>query len=108
MSNNEKDSYFFSTDEVVYSDKKLILVIYDIINNKRRLKFSKFLELYGVRVQKSAFEMIITIKQYNDMISKIPYYISDEDNVRVYKLKVEGEVISWGSGLQSAEEVIII
>lgn len=108
MENNTAENYFFNTDEPTHINKKLILVIYDIIDNKRRLAFSKFLEHYGIRVQKSAFEMIITIKQYNDMLAKIPFYITDEDNVRVYKLKVEGEVTSWGSSLPCAEEVIII
>ncbi|MGN1318833.1 MAG: CRISPR-associated endonuclease Cas2 [Lachnospirales bacterium] len=104
----EKDNYFFGTNEPVYSSKKLVLIIYDIIDNKRRLKFSKFLEKYGIRVQKSAFEMIISTKQYNDLVAKIPSYINDEDNVRVYRLKAVGEVISWGSGMTCAEEVIIL
>lgn len=32
--------------------KVFCLVIYDIISNKRRLKFSKILEGYGIRVQR--------------------------------------------------------
>ena len=108
MDKNEVENYFFDTDEPKHINKKLVLVIYDIIDNKRRLKFSKFLEQYGIRVQKSAFELIITLKQYNEMLSKIPYYIIEEDNVRVYKLKIEGEVTAWGSGLPCAEEVIIV
>lgn len=108
MKEHIMENYFFIADEPVHTNKKLILVIYDIIDNKRRLSFSKFLEHYGIRVQKSAFEMVITTKQYNDMLAKIPLYITDEDNVRVYKLKVEGEVTSWGGGMPCAEEVIII
>lgn len=102
------EDFFLNTEERASANKKLVLVIYDIVSNKRRNKFVKLMEHYGVRVQKSAFEMIITSKQYNDLISKIPSHITDEDNVRVYKLKITGEVVSWGSGLTEPEEVIII
>jgi len=34
----------------------LVLVVYDIPNNKRRLKLSNFLEGHGRRVQDSVFE----------------------------------------------------
>lgn len=102
------ENYIFENEIEYKTSKKLVLVIYDIVDNKKRTKFVKFLEKYGVRVQKSAFEMIITLNQYNELISKIPYYISEEDNIRVYKLKVDGEVVSWGSGMSQAEEVIIL
>lgn len=36
---------------------KVIIVAYDISNNKIRTCFSKFLEKYGVRVQFSVFEI---------------------------------------------------
>lgn len=36
---------------------KIIIVAYDIANNKTRTRFSKFLEQYGVRVQFSVFEI---------------------------------------------------
>ena len=42
------------TDLIEDADKKLVLIIYDIIDNKRRSKMVKLLESYGVRVQKSA------------------------------------------------------
>ena len=41
------------TDIIEDADKKLILIIYDIIDNKRRTKMVKLLESYGTRVQKS-------------------------------------------------------
>lgn len=35
--------------------KYIVLIIYDIIDNKRRLTLSKLLCGYGIRVQKSSF-----------------------------------------------------
>ena len=90
------------------TDKSLILLIYDIPDNKKRTKFSKFMESYGKRVQKSAFEMILDNKAYKKLLSAIPNYINDEDNIRVYKLRIEGEITSWGSGMTVPQEVIII
>ena len=102
------EDYFLSNKDIDISDKRLVLVIYDITNNKRRNNFVKLMESFGIRVQKSAFEMIITNAQYESLLRKIPAYIEDEDNIRVYKLRVNGEVVTWGSGMPEPEEVIII
>lgn len=102
------ENYFIDGEQPRKEDKRLVLVIYDIIDNKRRYKFVKLMESYGVRVQKSAFEMILSRSQYNELVKRIPTYISPEDNIRVYKLKVNGEILSWGSGMTAAEDVIII
>ena len=42
----------------------IVLIIYDIVDNRRRTKMVKCLEAYAVRVQKSAFEGRLTKKQY--------------------------------------------
>lgn len=88
--------------------KKLVLVIYDIISDKRRGKFVKLMENYGIRVQKSAFEMVLTDTQYQKLIDGIPEYIAEEDNIRVYKLKINSEIICWGSEITKPKETIII
>ena len=48
-------------DEKEFARKKtkFCLVIYDIVSNKRRLKLAKLLEGYGVRVQRSCFELAL-------------------------------------------------
>ena len=102
------EDYFLDNQDVDISDKRLVLVIYDIVDNKRRLKFVKLMESFGIRAQKSAFEMVITNNQYEHLLKLIPPYIEDEDNVRVYKLRVNGEVVTWGSGMTELEEIIII
>ena len=56
--------YFnLSEEEREFAKQKTMfcLIIYDIRSNKRRLKLSKLLEGYGVRVQKSCQEMIISL-----------------------------------------------
>ena len=89
-------------------DSVYVVIIYDITNNKARVKFAKFLLGYGFRVQKSAFEAKLTHKKYTKLIGEIPRYISSDDSVRLYKIIGRGQVLTWGADLQEQNEEIII
>lgn len=102
------ENYFFDGNTTACDNKKLVLVIYDISDNKRRNKFVKFLERFGKRVQKSAFEMYLENTSYKRLISMIPRYTENEDNIRVYRLPLDGEVTVWGSEITQSEDIIII
>lgn len=54
------ENYFWNTEEENSIKKLYILVIYDIVDNKRRVRFAKKMNGYGFRVQKSAFEAMVT------------------------------------------------
>ncbi|MGJ3249209.1 MAG: CRISPR-associated endonuclease Cas2 [Elainellaceae cyanobacterium] len=63
----------------------LVLVVYDIANNRRRQKLSKLLEGYGRRVQESVFECFLSfdeMKRLHDLVQK--RVKPTEDNVRLY------------------------
>ena len=107
MKKVEIEQYDF-TSIIENSDKKLILVIYDIIDNKRRNKMVKLLESYGTRVQKSAFEALITTRQYNKLIEVIKQLIDNDDNIRIYRLNSSNEVILLGKTYSVYEEEVII
>ncbi len=96
------------TDIIEDADKKLILIIYDIIDNKRRTKMVKLLESYGTRVQRSAFEALINMSQYSKIIEGIKKTISNEDNVRIYRLNSSNEVLLLGESYSVYEEEVII
>ena len=90
-------------------DKYLVLIIYDISDNKRRLKLAKHLESYGTRVQKSAFEAWLTKKKISKLMDSLRKIVQTEDNVRIYKLKGYGEITVMGSqNFVNEEDVIII
>lgn len=89
-------------------NKKLVLIIYDIIDNKRRNKMVKHLESFGNRVQKSAFEALLPSNKYRDMIKGIMEIIENEDNVRIYRLNSSNEVLLLGTGDTMYEENVII
>lgn len=103
------ENYFWNTE--ILSDKKklYILVIYDIVDNRRRVAFAKKMNGYGFRVQKSAFEAMITESLYRKLIDEIPRMIDKElDSVRVYKIRGSGEVNLFGVSPAIADEEVII
>ena len=101
----DDEDYYFQISEELESDKEFILIIYDIVENKKRVKFAKLLSGYGIRVQKSAFEAMLTKQRYNKLIEEIPHYIDKcEDSVRIYKVSGREKVISWGEVPEFDEE----
>ena len=85
-----------------------VLVIYDIVENKRRTKFAKFLQGYGKRVQKSAFEAFLSGKKYDKLINKVPPFCIEEDSIRVYRISGTGQVSAWGKAAPGEEEKVIV
>ncbi len=101
----------FTFDEFIAEERRkyLIVVIYDIVDNKKRTAFAKYLKGFGVRVQKSAFECILPDSKYKKLIAGIPHFITKDDHVRVYKLTSNADIRAWGTvELLEEEEVIII
>lgn len=78
-------------EEKLYARNRVncCVVIYDIPNDKRRLKLSKLLEGYGVRVQKSCFEVKLEDAEYKQLLEDLYqfYSASDSDNICVYRSK---------------------
>ncbi|XHX77915.1 MAG: CRISPR-associated endonuclease Cas2 [Stenomitos frigidus ULC029] len=63
----------------------LVLIVYDIPDNKRRLKLSNFLEGQGRRVQESVFECFASLDKMAKLYQQIQKRVKlPEDNVRLY------------------------
>ena len=101
------ERYNFS-DIIEGNNKKLVLIIYDIVDDKRRLAMVKLLESYGKRVQKSAFEALLTIKTYRKIVSSIEKIIREDDNIRIYKLNSSNEVLLIGTSETVYDDEVII
>ncbi|MGN0945015.1 CRISPR-associated endonuclease Cas2 [Megasphaera sp.] len=98
-----------SQTESVDDKKYIVLIIYDITDNKTRNKMVACLEKYGVRVQKSAFEAYITKRKYQKLMQEAPFLIdTDTDSLRIYLLDSYMAVHSWGRGDTHTEDVIIL
>lgn len=89
--------------------KFIVLMIYDIVDNKRRNKMVKCLEAYGVRVQKSAFEALLNRRQYEKMLRESSILIDEAvDSLRVYVLDDIIDVYTWGIGERKETDYVIL
>ena len=104
------EDYYFRIDDELSEDRVFVLIIYDIISNKSRNKFSKLLLGYGFRIQKSAFEAVISKDKLIKLLAEIPRYINEnEDSGRLYQIKGKGNVTTWGKNENyDVDEVIIL
>jgi CRISPR-associated protein Cas2 len=63
----------------------MLLVVYDIADNHRRLKLSNFLEAHGRRVQESVFECFIDLEEMPGLFNKArKLLVESEDSLRFY------------------------
>lgn len=107
---NQMEDYFFSTEEQSGKEKKAyVLIIYDIVDNSRRTKLAKFLQGYGFRVQKSAFEALISHSLYNKLFREIEKFVTKEDSIRIYKIIGQGQVTVLGKqeNVQQGDCIVI-
>lgn len=89
--------------------KFIVLMIYDIVDNKRRNKMVKCLEAYGVRVQKSAFEALLNRRQYEKMLQESSILIDEAvDSLRVYVLDDIIDVYTWEIGERKETDCVIL
>ncbi len=105
----ESNKLIYETIDDISDNEYYVLIIYDIISNKRRNKFAKLLKGYGFRVQKSSFEAYITKRVFNRMLKEINKFADDTDTIRVYKILNKNQVYLFGSNeCLEGKRIIII
>ena len=83
----------------------LVLVVYDIPDDKRRTKLATFLEGYGRRVQYSVFECFLNLQGMRKLYDQVRRQVKDtEDNVRFYWISEEAMSSVLTIGSQPPEE----
>lgn len=90
----------------------MVLISYDISNDKLRTKFAKYLSKFGYRLQYSVFK----IENSEHMLSNITQNIENKfskkftqgDSVYIFRLTSSCEVIKYGYAKHEDSEVIII
>lgn len=105
------DNYLIKDHKIEnFEDKNLVLVIYDVTDDKRRRRLHKFLSSYLIPVQRSCFETYLTQSELNEIRLKLTHYIDKyEDNVRIYELSAYGKVYNYGLDVENeVEEIVII
>ncbi len=92
-----------------------VVIAYDITDDARRTKLANRLLNYGIRVQYSVFEAILSRKEIRDMVRQLRRLIDrEEDSVRIYVLtkSTRREIIKLGiqpeTEVSETEDVIIV
>ena len=90
----------------------MVVVSYDISNDKLRTKFAKYLSRFGHRLQYSVFEIDnserIVDNIVNDLKNKYEKSFSQEDSVIIFKLSSSCEVLRFGYAKNDEKDFIII
>ena len=90
----------------------MLLVSYDISNDKLRSKFSKFLMKYVGRLQYSVYEIKNSPRVIENIKTKIENYFAksfeQSDSVIIFVLSKTCEVVKYGYAKNDDEDLIII
>lgn len=90
----------------------MIIVTYDIANDKLRGKFSKYLSKFGYRLQYSVFKIRNSQRMLKNIISEINTTFSpkfkQEDSVIIFHLSANCKQYLFGYAKNENEDIIII
>lgn len=90
----------------------MIIVSYDISDDKLRTKFSKYLSRFGHRIQYSVFEIDNSPKIINNIMTDIrnnfEKKFTQADSVIIFKLSSSCEVFRFGYAKNDEKDFIII
>lgn len=90
----------------------MIVISYDISNDKLRTRFSKYLSRFGHRIQYSVFEIdnspkiLYNIKE--DLKNKFEKNFTQEDSVIIFNMSSSCEVIRFGYAKNEEDDFFII
>jgi len=78
------------------------IVIYDILDKKRLTKVAKLMESFGMRIQRSVFEMAGSGRLVELVTSKLEFILEDVDSVIFIPLCVEDyeKTVRMGSAMR--------
>ena len=89
-------------EKEIFEDNFTVIVIYDIISNKRRTQLSKLLSAF--RIQRSAFECLLTKEKYKLLVERINRYAKPEDLIRIYRLNQNVIIEIYGENSEEENE----
>ena len=90
----------------------MVIVSYDISDDKLRTKFSKYLSKFGHRLQYSVFEIDNSNRILDNIVTDIKNRFekcfTQQDSVMVFKLSASCEVLRFGYAKKNENDFFII
>ena len=90
----------------------MIVVSYDISNDKLRTKFAKFLSKFGHRLQYSVFEIDTSERLLNNIEAEVKNNFerkfSDSDSIMIFRLSNSCKITRYGYAKHDNDDIIMI
>ena len=90
----------------------MIVVSYDISDDKKRRYFNKYIRKFGRRMQYSVYEIENSDRILNNIIcdlnNKFLKEFDESDSVYIFKLSTSCEVIKYGYAVNEDKNLLIV
>lgn len=90
----------------------MIIVSYDISNNKKRAKFNKYIRKFGHMLQYSVYEIENSPKILNNIFADINNkwlkQFDQTDSVYIFKMSSSCEIFKYGFAKNENEDLLIV
>ena len=90
----------------------MLLISYDISDNKLRSKFSKFLSKFGYRLQYSVYEIKNSNRILENISTQIECYFSKQfdqsDSIYIFQMSKTCKITKYGYARNDDSDLIII
>lgn len=90
----------------------MLLISYDISDDKLRTKFSKFLSKFGYRLQYSLFQIRNSDRVLENIQVKIDGYFAknfdERDSVMIFQMSQTCKITRYGYAIHDEEDLILI
>lgn len=90
----------------------MVIVSYDIANDKLRTRFAKFLSRFGHRIQYSVFEIDNSDKILDNVVAEIKNHFekrfTQEDSVYIFQMSKSCKIERYGYAKNEETDLIMI
>lgn len=90
----------------------MMIISYDIKNDKLRNHFYKFIKKYGYRLQYSVYRIDNSNRYINLIKQKIEIEFekefSEDDSIVIFDIKEEKKIIKYGNAIHEDQDLIIV
>ena len=70
----------------------MVVIAYDITDEKRLRRMAKYLEEYGIRAQRSVFEADMNIKSAKNLLKGLEEFLGEEDKCFLFKIEDKKDI----------------